>query len=170
MLACRFLTTAVRFDWKTNAPGAVQRHTLNDLGFVAQEIEKVLPELVHDGYNITNTTEGLDAGMYKAVSYRGVIPILVEAVKQQQNTIHELRADAQKQQAANEEANRELRAALKLITTWIDDADRGGLGLHYLPRKRIDRELLAVTEGKVDKVMDTERCDGRNRHEASDKC
>ena len=40
------------------------------IGFLAQEVESVLPELV------TTDTNG-----YKSVNYIGVVPILVEAVK-----------------------------------------------------------------------------------------
>ena len=46
------------------------------LGFIAQEIEQVLPELVSNG------NDG-----YKAVNYDGLIPVLVEGMKEQQMEI-----------------------------------------------------------------------------------
>ena len=54
-----------------------------DIGIIAQEIETVLPELVvtHSG------------GVYadeKSVNYNGIIPVLIEAVKEQQQQIEEL--------------------------------------------------------------------------------
>lgn len=49
------------------------------LGFIAQEVEKVLPEMVYT----------MDNG-YKAVNYTALIPVLVEAVKEQQATIAKL--------------------------------------------------------------------------------
>ena len=55
----------VRFDWKPTAPGALQRHMAADIGFIAQEVEAVLPELVVDGHS-----------GFKAVMYTGVIPAL----------------------------------------------------------------------------------------------
>ncbi len=62
-----------RFDWK-NGDG-------NDImGFVAQEVETVLPELVHDyKYNDEETKLGLKMG--------DMIPSLVKAIQQQQATI-----------------------------------------------------------------------------------
>ncbi|WP_255991719.1 tail fiber domain-containing protein [Chitinolyticbacter albus] len=51
------------------------------LGFIAQEVEAVLPELVSEGPN----------GM-KQMSYTSLIPLLLEAVKAQQAQIDELKA------------------------------------------------------------------------------
>ncbi len=67
-----------RFDWK-NGDG-------NDImGFVAQEVETVLPELVHDyQYNDEETKLGLKMG--------DMIPSLVKAIQEQQATIEALTA------------------------------------------------------------------------------
>ena len=67
-----------RFDWK-NGDG-------NDImGFVAQEVEEVLPELVHDyQYNETETKLGLKMG--------DMLPSLVKAIQEQQEIINDLRA------------------------------------------------------------------------------
>jgi hypothetical protein len=59
----------VRFDWKLdNKPS---------MGVIAQNIEKVLPELVNGGEN-------------KTVNYNGIIGLLVECVKTQQEQIDNL--------------------------------------------------------------------------------
>jgi hypothetical protein len=60
----------VRFEWKENSKPSV--------GVVAQEIEKVIPELV------TNTNP-------KTVNYNGLIGVLIEAVKEQQVQINTLK-------------------------------------------------------------------------------
>ena len=52
----------------------------HDVGVIAQEIEEVLPEVV--------TTR--DNG-YKAVKYEKIVPLLIEAIKEQQEQIDELR-------------------------------------------------------------------------------
>ena len=52
----------------------------SDFGVIAQEIEKVLPSLVKDR----------DDG-YKGVKYDKIIPLLIEAIKDQQNQIDELK-------------------------------------------------------------------------------
>ncbi|MBN2862038.1 MAG: tail fiber domain-containing protein, partial [Bacteroidales bacterium] len=66
----------VSFNWK-NDPGMGTR-----IGFIAQEFEKVIPELV-----FTNEVDG-----YKGINYAEVNAILVEAIKEQQKQIEELKA------------------------------------------------------------------------------
>ncbi|MEL7450127.1 MAG: tail fiber domain-containing protein [Pseudomonadota bacterium] len=57
----------------------------NQLGFVAQDLERVLPQLVQ-----TEPESGL-----KTVGYTGVIPVLVEAIKAQQRQIDALKAEVE---------------------------------------------------------------------------
>lgn len=52
----------------------------SEIGFIAQEIKEIAPEVVH--YN-------KETGLY-SISYTRVIPILVEAIKEQQKQIDEL--------------------------------------------------------------------------------
>jgi len=56
-----------------------------EIGLIAQEVEKVLPELVHTGSN-----------GYKAVSYDKLVSMLIEAVKEQQKEIREQDAALEK--------------------------------------------------------------------------
>ena len=60
----------VRFDWKDTGSSSI--------GVIAQEVEKVLPELVVD-------TDGV-----KSVSYGNIVGVLIEAIKEQQVRIEEL--------------------------------------------------------------------------------
>jgi hypothetical protein len=66
----------VYYDWKSdkfkdkNFPGGKQ------IGVIAQEVEKIYPELV------TTDKDG-----YKTVSYEKITPILIEAIKEQQKLI-----------------------------------------------------------------------------------
>ena len=48
------------------------------IGFIAQEVEQVLPEIVHT-----------DTNGYKSVTYDRVVPVLIEAVKAQQARMDE---------------------------------------------------------------------------------
>ena len=64
------------FDWNNNS-----EHSGHDVGVIAQEIEKVLPELV------VNRDNG-----YKAVRYEKIVALLIEAIKQQQLQIDELKS------------------------------------------------------------------------------
>lgn len=66
------------FDW--NDQTEVHGHEGHDIGVIAQEIEAILPEVV--------TTR--DSG-YKAVKYEKIVPLLIQAIKEQQKEINELR-------------------------------------------------------------------------------
>lgn len=57
-------------------------------GLIAQEVEKVLPELV-----IQKTLIAKDGTIYKGINYEKLLPILVAAVKEQQQIIDELREE-----------------------------------------------------------------------------
>ena len=69
--------SGVEFDWIPDIKHGYEGH---DVGVIAQELEKVLPEVV--------TTR--DNG-YKAVKYEKIVPLLIEAIKEQQKQIDELR-------------------------------------------------------------------------------
>lgn len=58
------------------------------IGVIAQEIEKVLPNVITESYNPSDIT-GND--MIKTVSYNQLIPLLIEAVKEQNKIINELK-------------------------------------------------------------------------------
>ena len=64
------------FDWNSNSS-----HSGHDVGVIAQEIEKVLPEVV---------AERKDG--YKAVRYEKIVALLIEAIKDQQLQIEELKS------------------------------------------------------------------------------
>ena len=66
------------YDWKKGFEN-IHSHTGNDIGVIAQEIEKVLPELV------TNRDNG-----YKAVNYEKLVPVLIEAIKELSAKVKEL--------------------------------------------------------------------------------
>ena len=59
----------VEFNWSTTNKPSV--------GVIAQEVEKVLPQLVSEGDS-------------KSVNYNGLIAVLIEAVKDQQKQINKL--------------------------------------------------------------------------------
>jgi len=68
----------VNFTWK-NSP-----ESGNQIGFIAQEVKQVVPELV-------SGTEGdIEKGETLSMSYGNVTPLLVEAIKEQQKIIADL--------------------------------------------------------------------------------
>lgn len=70
--------SGVEFDWIPNE----EHHgfTGHDVGVIAQEVERVLPEVV------TTRPSG-----YKAVKYEKIVALLIQAIKEQQEEIEELK-------------------------------------------------------------------------------
>jgi hypothetical protein len=88
----------VTFDWKA---GDEQGKHAHDIGFIAEEVAAVLPELV------TRTADGKATGL----DYGRVVPVAVEAIKAQQKRIEGLEA-----------RNAELEARLRAIEEAIANA------------------------------------------------
>ena len=63
----------VYYDW-------IDNHNKGSIGVIAQEMEKILPEVV------TVDHRGL-----KTVSYGNIVAVLIEAIKEQQKQIDELK-------------------------------------------------------------------------------
>ncbi|MBO4371510.1 MAG: tail fiber domain-containing protein [Bacteroidales bacterium] len=87
----------VTFNWDKSVKRNANASTALQYGFIAQEIEKVIPELV---------TEGSDG--YKTVNYMGVIPVLTQAIQEQQQEIEQLKDE-------NKKLNETVEALLKRV-------------------------------------------------------
>src|SRR5205085_6359799 len=98
----------VAYDWNRDAWKDKNFPEGRQIGFIAQEIEKVLPELVYT-----------DAQGYKSVAYSNVVPVLVEAVK----TLKKNHDSAQKEKdveiARLKAKNAELEAKLDALATAV---------------------------------------------------
>ena len=68
----------ITFNWKNDIIGTDKSLQGTKHGFIAQEVEKILPSLVFEGKN-------------KSINYIELIPILVESIKEQQQQINELK-------------------------------------------------------------------------------
>lgn len=77
-------------------------------GFVAQEVEKVVPEAVAEKYligiggNVENGSVNMsttDRTMVKVVDYVSLVPVLVEAIKEQQQKIEQLQKKVEELEA-----------------------------------------------------------------------
>ena len=67
------------FDWNEESPEWAQERG-HDIGVVAQEIQKVLPEIV------TERTNG-----YLGVDYKRIIPLLIESIKELKQEVEDLK-------------------------------------------------------------------------------
>jgi hypothetical protein len=87
----------VSFDWRVDEYPQQRFSDDKQLGFIAQEVEKVVPDLVKEG------PDG-----FKGVEYAKFTPIIVEAIKEQQKQIEELKAE-------NEVLKQKLNELIDLI-------------------------------------------------------
>ncbi len=76
---------AVRFDWKADEFKAKHFSSGRQIGLIAQDVEKTLPELVKT-----------DKEGYKMISYDKLTAVLVEVLKEQQQQINTLKAEIEK--------------------------------------------------------------------------
>jgi hypothetical protein len=85
-------------------------------GLIAQEVEEVLPELVgdliHPGRPALDADDPIEEPFaYKGINYVELIPILVQAIKEQQQTI----AAIQRTISAHEQTIKELKATVEAL-------------------------------------------------------
>lgn len=91
----------VAFDWKSEQGGKP------DIGFIAEDVGAVLPQIVSWEQN------GVDA---KGVDYTRIVPVLVEALKEQQKQIESL----DQQRGGAVQRNRELEERLTALEAQMD--------------------------------------------------
>ena len=80
----------VEFDWRPlseDERNTIHSHTGHDVGVIAQEVEQVLPEAVQTRQN-----------GYKAVDHDKIVPLLIEAIKEQQSQIDQLKQQVERLQ------------------------------------------------------------------------
>ena len=69
----------VEFDWRQEEYPELDLFLHPEVGLLAQEVETVLPAVVREN----------EAG-YKTVNYACLVPVLIEAIKEQQHSIKKL--------------------------------------------------------------------------------
>jgi hypothetical protein len=69
----------VEFDWNDKSPGWA-RERGHDVGVVAQEVQKILPEIVVERKN-----------GYLGVDYKRIVPLLIESIKELKEEVEELK-------------------------------------------------------------------------------
>lgn len=100
----------VSFEWKKDDAPEMNFEKGIQIGLIAQEVEKVLPELVDT-----------DSEGYKSVQYSKLVPLLLEAIREQQAMI-----SAQGQAiAASADKIAALQSALNLVTAHLESLGLG---------------------------------------------
>lgn len=99
----------VTFFWKPEFLRTANAPNIRNFGFIAQEVEKVMPELVFTGPDGT-----------KSVAYASLVPALVEATKEQQTRIE----TQQKEIEALQRQIDELKAIVRAMKPQTEGSDR----------------------------------------------
>ena len=89
----------VSFDWRTDEFPNMHFSSSTQIGFIAQDVEKIIPEVV--------TT---DNNGYKGISYERIAPVLTAALQEQQKQIEELKAENRDIKAENEALKKRIES------------------------------------------------------------
>jgi len=101
----------VRFDWRTDEFPDKHFSDRRQVGLLAQEVRKVVPEIVSQG------TDG-----YYSVDYSRLAPILIEAIKEQQKTIESLQRKLEENQSLRAELE-DLKSLVQKLAAGQNEAD-----------------------------------------------
>ena len=93
----------VNYDWRRDEFKERGFSDRKQWGFIAQEVEKVMPELVHE-----------DMNGYQSLNYVGVIPLLTKAMQEQQT-------EMEKQQKEIDELKAQLEMIMKMMQSDMSD-------------------------------------------------
>ncbi len=85
---------AYSYNFKTEEFKNKNFDKTEQIGFIAQEVQQVFPQLVKE-----------DKQGYLAVNYQGMVPVLLEAIKEQQKNIDELKKQVEELQKQNDLTN-----------------------------------------------------------------
>ena len=76
----------VEYDWNNG-----NRKGKHDLGLIAQEVESVIPDIVHE--HTLPYVEGEEDTLYKTVDYEKMVAVLIEGMKEQQIQIDSMKSE-----------------------------------------------------------------------------
>lgn len=99
------------YNWRVDEFPTKKFTTEQQMGFIAQDIEKLFPEMVHT-----------DEAGYKSVNYGKLTPVLVEAIKEQQVQIDQLKAEKAAFQTELADLKANVMARLEALETQKDNS------------------------------------------------
>lgn len=125
----------VQYNWKSDISKKAE------IGFLAQDVEKVFPEVVR----------GVDGIEGKSISYSHMVPILVEAIKEQQTAIESLTIKLEELQEKLGSTNKPISTmGSKLIKSFPNPTDGDATVKLFLENNVKDAKLVVSTiNGKI---------------------
>lgn len=134
---------AVKYNWKSDET------KLEEVGFLAQDVEKVFPEVVKGAAGI----EG------KSIAYSHMVPVLVEALKEQQSMMDQqnelLQFLSQKVEALEETNSKPLVPKKTGIIKVYPNPTKGNATLDVFIEKNIANAEIRLTDMRSKTVMST---------------
>jgi hypothetical protein len=113
-------------------------------GFIAQDVEKLIPELVR---------KEVDSLEFLAINYDGFIPILVEAVKEQQSIIEDLQ---QKAENRNDELLQKIKSLESALAACCNDKSQKSIQEFNLSNlENVSTEELKVYQNAPNPFTET---------------
>ncbi|MCA1620537.1 MAG: tail fiber domain-containing protein [Acidobacteria bacterium] len=94
----------VTYDWRREQFPALNFSAGRQVGFVAQEVERVVPEAVVR-----------DAEGFRSVAYSHLVPVVVEAVREQQAQVERQQEQLERQQTEIEQQRRQIEGLRRLV-------------------------------------------------------
>jgi hypothetical protein len=84
----------VTYNWNEKTPAEFSKDK-TEVGLIAQEVEAVLPEIIHNApFDRDEADVSISGEDYKTLQYERVVPLLVEAIKELKQEINSLKGDA----------------------------------------------------------------------------
>ena len=99
------------YSYSKKASITATDYTVKEMGFIAQEIRKIFPDLVE---------EAKDSAKTLSVNYIAIIPVLTKAIQEQQNQI----ADLNTANVAMSAQNKKIIAQNKIITVQLAEMNK----------------------------------------------
>lgn len=84
----------VTFDWneKCDEVGFVPKRKKDEIGVIAQEVQAVIPQAIESApFDTDDNGQSKSGDNYLTVKYEKIVPLLIEAIKEQQKQIEELK-------------------------------------------------------------------------------
>jgi hypothetical protein len=83
----------VYFNWNDTAKKLANKSDVEEVGFLAQEVQSVLPHIIKPApFDIdTKTAESKSGENYLTIQYEKIVPLLVEAIKELKREVDELK-------------------------------------------------------------------------------
>lgn len=84
----------VTYNWNENTPEDFDKEK-TEVGLIAQEVQEVLPEIIHDApFDRDLDGNSISGEEYITLQYERVVPLLVEAIKELKQEINSLKGEA----------------------------------------------------------------------------